>query len=110
MEAQRELVVRFAVREDLPSERSLEYRDLIIRALKEYGCSHDATQDDHEMIDRIMNDYQTGVVAEAVKLRRTVRRCINDVMQGDSGEVPFSAEPYESLDVVLSEFIDSCPN
>lgn len=109
MQRRQELVIRFDVRDDLTSERSGQYRELVIRALKEYGCSHDASQDDHEMIDRMLNDHQDGVAAEVVELRRSIRRCLNDClqMQDSEGASFMTAAPYEELDAAMTAFIEN---
>ena len=73
IDEQRQLGVYFTVREDLPSERVNEYRDLVLRGLRSLQSDFDTTHEEHEMIDRIFCDHEVGFRYEAVRERRRLR-------------------------------------
>jgi len=51
---QRTLTISFQVKDDLTSERSAEYRQVIIAALEDYyGGSKEA----QKLVDKLLNDY-----------------------------------------------------
>lgn len=56
--APRTLTLSFIVCEDLPSERALQYRELVIRALREFNLNSDASAEDQGMIHRMFFDYE----------------------------------------------------
>ncbi len=93
------LTVSFIVREDLPSERSNEYRDLIIRGIESLKCDLDTTLDDHDMIDRLLNDHNEGHILVALEQRRAINREIRKATDTD--------EPDSTLIKKLEDVVDS---
>lgn len=77
------LTVSFIVREDLPFERSNAYRDLIIRGIESLKCELNTTLDDHEMIDRLLNDHNEGHVLVAVEQRRAINQEIRKATEAE---------------------------
>jgi hypothetical protein len=78
------LSVAFVVREDLPSERSAEYRWLIIQSLLLMRADHGTTCQQHLMIDRILNDHNEGHVLMAVEQRREINAAIHKAADSES--------------------------
>jgi hypothetical protein len=77
----RELTLTWLVREDLCSERYLDYRQLIMDALHEYQCSSDCTAERHMMIDRMKWDHLDGDLAELHAVRLVLKALLNTESQ-----------------------------
>lgn len=75
MQKLQELTIRFQVRDDLPSERREEYRQLVIRSLNFFLENGQAIADESVMIDRMFNDHDTDPKAiELYEKRRELAR------------------------------------
>lgn len=78
------LTLSFTIREDLPSERAQEYRQLVIDALfclRSHGTN--LSTDKFEMINRILWDHEEDPDAQAfIDARRALIRLL------DQGSVP----------------------
>ena len=98
----RTLTLYFYVREDLPSERVMEYRQLVIEAMQAYDMNNNCTNAQHIMIDRIMNDGHSHAEAEKLfDLRRKLWTAINNAESGS-----LEAELIEAQIDVVNEHID----
>jgi hypothetical protein len=98
------LNVSFIVREDLPSERSQQYRSLIIRSLELARCDHNTTCDEHLMIDRILHDHNEGHVLLAVEQRRELNAAIHkaaDAENPDHDTIRKLEAIVEKLDAII---------
>lgn len=71
------LTLTWQVREDLPSERASDYRQLVMDALQEYRSSGDCTADQHMMIDRMFWDHLDNELGEMHQMRISLRAMLN---------------------------------
>jgi hypothetical protein len=93
------LSLQFIVREDLPSERSADYRYLIIQSLLLMRADHGTTCQQHLMIDRILNDHNEGHVLMAVEQRREMNAAIHKAADSESPD----HELIRNLEAIVSK-------
>jgi len=98
---QQTLRLSFIVREDLPSERSEEYRALILRALEKYTLNDKATVEERVMIDRIMCDHETDntLVSVIEARRRLIERQYVDDLTTD--EIHRNSDAIDALTAII---------
>lgn len=71
------LTLAWQVREDLPSERAAQYRQLVMAALQEFRSSGDCTAEGHMMIDRMFWDHLDNELGEMHQMRISLRAMLN---------------------------------
>ena len=98
---QQTLRLSFIVREDLPSERSEEYRALILRALEKYTLN-DATVEERVMIDRIMCDHETdNTLVSVIEARRRLIERQYGCDDLTTAEIQRNSDAIEALTAII---------
>ena len=85
MDKLQDLNIRFSVRDDLPSERREDYRQLVIKALNFYlnNVGETIRMSEVLMIDRMLNDHDTDPEAIALyELRRSLTASLESTSEG----------------------------